>query len=398
MKIFSLSFLLLFLFFTAQIYATPEMDSVKIGWGEEGYYRLGYFTPAQIRLKSDTDFEGLITITIDNLSYSKDFQLSKNDTANIEFNVLILSDQPSIEITIRENNKTPVNKYYFSRQLQNVHKDEFLIAVEKSCLDIFQSNFTGKYPDAARKSKFVSFQKEELPNESISYESLDLIALPDANLPPSIQNALYSWATDMNGIVLYKLGDAENIPQLFKTKKNPYSENPCINSGIYRKVTYQLIPPSERKTLSDYILIYSIITVIIFFLLLPLKNTKKMVATIFSVISIAIFLFYAFYLPRNPIVEMNDFGQTNGLFMRILDYSAKNDIVLERKKEDAFIIKPIYRDTKSMTHTKIHYHSGYALQSATHNTNEELKDTIRIEFPNNSQDKTFIFQVYTVRK
>ena len=382
MRIFFVSFLLLFLFFSAQIYAV-EIDSVKIGWGDEGYYRIGYFTPAQIRLKSDSDFEGTITIKTDNLSYSKDLKIPKDSTEIIRFDILILSLKPNIEIILGD-----LPPYITSNlSIQNVYPNKFLIAVERPYLEIFREEFTRKYPDAAKKSKFVAFQTDELSNEFQSYESLDLAVLSSANLPASVQNALYGWSTYMGGIVLYKLGDIGDLSQLFNGKKSPYSENPCINPDIYRKISQQLIPTSAKKILVNYILIYGIITLIILFLLVLLKNSKKIIVAIIIVITIAIFLLYTFYLPLNPITETHFFGDTNELFIRILDYSPQNNMVLKKMEEDTSLIKPIYKDMESMINTKIHYYSD-----------KEFKDTIKIEFPNNSQDKTFIFQVCTVRK
>ncbi|MFH1231375.1 MAG: hypothetical protein V1709_07765 [Planctomycetota bacterium] len=416
MRIFSVSLLLLFLFFTAQLYAAPEIDSVKIGWGEEGYYRTGYFTPARIRLKSNADFEGAITIRIDNLSYSKDLKITKDSTETVRFDILILSSKPLIEIITGD----PVGELptYTGNNLsiQNISPDEFLIAVEKSYLTIFRDEFTQRYPDATKKTKFISFQTDELPQTTQSYESLDLVVLPNANLSPSIQNALYNWSINMDGIVLYKSNEIENLSLLFSKKDKVRPENPCLNADIYKAVIQKHIPDAAKRILLNYTLIYIIIIFILLFFIIWLKQiNKSFIFAVIILVFISIILLYSFYLPSDSfILETIVFDKNTGTYNLIADESAqqvinqnKNNFIRvwkyssEKKEfiidslpvENITGIKPIYKNMETLQSTKIHFKSlggpqGHPMGDKKNNIG------IKIDCPNNLFNETFIFRIY----
>lgn len=322
MKIAQLTVVFLFLFLHGNVisknYDKINIEFLKVGWGDEGYVRNGYFAPVYANLKTSTSFSGFFSLVMDNLCFSR-FFITKNSLQNKDFSSEIYFFAPifatpnklNIKITEKSvfakslkhdflNNLTEI-LYEFSVDVKHVKKDEFLIAVEKPYKELWQREFAIRYPDAVTKSKFVAFSLDELSTNPSAYEALDLIVLSSANLSVDIQKALSEWSNSMNGVVLYKISDIGNIPSLFSGRNKSFHLNPSVNENLYMLKQHKksLI---IKNILLHYLIVFIVIILGIFFTVLFLRNTVSIVLLIIGIITLLLIALYAFFLPSEGII------------------------------------------------------------------------------------------------
>ncbi|MDI6788440.1 MAG: hypothetical protein QME51_08725, partial [Planctomycetota bacterium] len=369
MKTFVL--LLLLLLTASNVYAV-EIESVKIGWGEEGYFRSGCFAPAEIRLKSDTDFNGHLLLKIDGLYFPKPLRLAGGVREDIKLPVLIITSRPAVEIEII-NDKGDISggAKDISLNLKEVSSDEFLIAVEQSALGIFTERFSRKYPDASRKTRLIPFTILDLPESFISYEALDMVVFSGTTrLSPRLQESLSNWSDKMGAVVLYRAEDIDTYQPLSQWQKGR-PDNSCINPEIYN-IAQNTIPDTVRKTYINFIIIYFIITLILAVAVWRVRWGSKTIVIFIIAICGSIFLLNVFFLPskgviadiiiHNPSLGKYEFIseesfwrnepdlKNNNIFIRVMNYSKRDDITNAGLREtflDRYVIKPVYKDVES---------------------------------------------------
>jgi len=384
---------------TSTAYAV-EIESIQLGWGEESYVREGYFVPLRISVNSSSDFSGWISFSNADLIYSKPLFVSKDIQASTAAVIPIILSESKTELTLWNDRQSLLqqndNQGKLGRkeiQTHPVKTDEFLIAVEKPYLALWQKEFELRFPDAAHKTRFAACDPETLPEIPSAFEALDLLVLSNANLPVRIQIALNQWQAKGHGIVIYRMGGIGDLPELFASRKKDRKSNPSINPALYQE-SFAKISNSLKGVFLNYLIVYAVFVMIIMSVLVAVRSRIMASITIVALVLLSVSLLFIFFLPSSgasglflekssdlltnqskPDLSAGDYS-----YVRMINYAENSNIlpfVLETNPQA--LIMPIYAGISEFKGTKVHFIS------------ENHK--ILVELKGNQPVKLFYFQI-----
>ncbi|MFH1227949.1 MAG: hypothetical protein V1701_08610 [Planctomycetota bacterium] len=320
-----------------------EIESVKIGW--DGNYRIGYWCPVNVNLKTDKQYDGELVFKVDNVTYIHPVTIPVSSTRVIDFDIVINSDYPEIDIKLFGQDKG-----FTSPQLNSITPDELLVGVrvDYGMLDAFPG-------DMNKKTYLFSFNNVNMPERLEAYESFNSILLPSLNSSSTgIIRKLYSFVQhsdgeDYKGVVLNAVLNKSHLVQ------------PCIKPEIYKEFDSLSSPWNTglKEMLLNFITIYALIAVLItlIFIWVRIKGVHNMifiVSLLACIILIIVFL-NGVYLRNSNIQTLMTVGErVVGNYEYIMVHNQKGDTV----KFSSPYYKPIYKEQADKTPLKIRFVSG----------------------------------------
>ncbi len=319
---------------------TAEIESVKIGW--DGNYRIGYWCPVRVNLKTDKRYDGELIFKVDNVTYIHPVTIPISSTKTIAFDIVINSEYPEIDIKLSDQDKG----FIFQQQLKNIPIDELLVGVEESAYQQKQEDIKMMIQNHKELHLF-SFDFRDLPVASYSYESINSVIfhtpfnIDGHNLIGSpvilgCENHIYFHNEFVAYDVLVQNGKQNFVPKVIK--QNVYNE---FNTSPWHKTI--------KDRLLNYIYIYALMSIIIALLFIWVKLKQKsyiiFILGLMLCVGISVFLFYIQYLPSGGMMELNVIGTKatwqNEFIMIYNQFSPKGSAV----KFSLPYYRPIYRET-----------------------------------------------------
>lgn len=333
-----------------------EIESVKIGW--DGNYRIGYWCPVKVNLKTDKQYDGELVFKVDNVTYIHPVTIPVSSTRVIDFDIVINSLYPEIGIRLSGRDK-----------LFTAYQPPKAIPAEKTSIGVEQSVWEEKGQSFIEWSQtqyglfFFPFKMSELPETPLSYEAVDQLIFSTSIKKQPVWAKLHQF--EGNGYVYIQFVEDELTYDLLTQTSRDYIPMESIFPSAYQGFDVLPWTADIRKILLGFLPIYALIAVMVtlLFIWIKMKNISYIIfiAGLIACVIIAVVLLYSVYLPSDGVSKLNITGDGS-----INKYDTKHKLIMVYNqfnpkglavKFSSPYYKPIYKEKADKTLLTIRFNT-----------------------------------------
>ncbi|MFA5794908.1 MAG: hypothetical protein WC980_07590 [Candidatus Brocadiia bacterium] len=335
-----------------------EIESVKIGW--DGNYRIGYWCPVKVSLITDKQYDGELVFRVDNVTYIHPLTIPVSSTRVIDFDVVINSQYPEMDIHLTGENKLSLTY----QQPKFIPDGKVSIGVEESLWEqAWKSNHLVQ-PGLL----FYPFKISELPENPFSYEAMDQLVFSRNIKEQQVWAKLQR--LEEGGYINILFAEDELMYDSFTETGRDYYPMESVFPAAYQNFDISPWAIDIKKILLGFLEVYSLILMVIALLVIWIRIKKKsamiFICSLVLCLVVVLILLYSVYLPSDGVLKLNVIGEETikkydteyKLIMINNQFSPEGSVV----KFSSPYYKPIYRGQADKTPLTIRFINGGSIK------------------------------------